>query len=102
MKLCKKCHQQNPDIVMIKNTCYICVLKQWPPKTKKQYRRYENAVAVRLLLSTPISSQKSAMDIVRKIGLDNLLKVQSVIDGKIVKHMPRNTFEQRLIEVLDE
>lgn len=102
MKTCKKCGQQNPDIVMIKKVCYICVLKQWPPKTKKQYRRYENAVAMRLLLSTPISSQKSAVDIVRKIGLDDLLKVQSVIDGKIVKHEPRNTFEQRLIDELED
>lgn len=102
MKICKKCHTENPDIVMIKKTCYLCILKQWPPKTKKQYRRYENAVAMRLLLATPISSQKSAMDIVQKIGLDNLQKVQAVIDGEIVSHKPGNTFEQRLIDYLED
>jgi hypothetical protein len=102
MKTCKKCHTQNPDIVMIKKVCYICVLKQWPPKTRKQYRIYENAVAVRLMLSTPISSQKSAMDIVRKIGLDNLLQVQGIIDGHAVSHKPANTYYQRLVDYLEE
>ena len=101
MKICKKCGTENPDIGMIKNTCYICVLKQWPPKTKKQYRRYENAVAMRLLLSTPISSQESAMTIVQKIGLDNLLKVQGIIDGWTVDFEPRNTFYQRLANELE-
>lgn len=100
MKTCKKCHTEHADIVMIKNTCYLCILKQWQPKTKKQYRRYENAVAMRLLLTTPISSQKSAMAIVQRIGLDNLLKVQAIIDGEIASHNPCNTFEQRLKEEL--
>lgn len=102
MKICKICGKQNPDIVMIKKTCYLCVLQQWPPKTRKQYRTYENAVAMRLLLMTPISSQKVAVDIVRKVGLDHLLKMEKIIKGKIVSHEPRNSFVQRLKEALDE
>jgi hypothetical protein len=102
MKICKKCGKKNPDIVMIKKTCYICILKQWPPKNRKQYRKYENAVAIRLLLTTPISSQKGAMDIVRRIGINNLLKIQEIIDGVIVSHKPGNTFEQRLKDKMED
>ena len=102
MTTCKTCKEQNPDVVMIKNTCYLCILKKWPPKTRRQYRIYENAVAIRLRLTTPLSDQKSALKIVHKIGLDNLLRVQAVIDGKIVLRQPGVTFYQRLIEKLDK
>jgi len=102
MKTCKICHKQNPDIVMIKKTCYICILQTWPPKTKKQYRIYENAVAIRLRLTTPIDNQKTALEIVRKVGLDNLLKMESIIKGEIVPHKPGYTFSRRLIDKLED
>ena len=102
MKQCKKCKTNNPEVVMVGKTCYTCILKQWPPKTKKQYRKYEEAVAIRLRLTTPLSDKKTALDIVRKVGLNNLQKVQDIIEGKIVKHMPGSTFYQRLCEELGE
>ena len=102
MKTCKTCGKKHPEVVMVKKTRYLCILKKWPPKTRKQYRIYENAVAIRLRLTTPLDNQKDALTIVRKIGIDNLLKVQVIIDGKIISHTPGNTFYQRLIVELEE
>ena len=101
MKTCKKCKDNNTELVMVGKLCYLCILKKWPPKTRRQYRIYENAVAIRLRLTTPLSDQKTALEIVQKIGLDNLLKVQAVIDGKVVLHQPSNTFYQRLWDELE-
>ena len=98
---CKTCKTQNPKNLMVRGVCPICILKKWPPKNMRQYRTYENAVAIRLRLTTPLSDQKTALAIVKKIGIDNLIKVQRVIDGKIVPHKPGGDFYQRLVEELD-
>ena len=102
MKTCKTCKTRYTEKLLIKKTCYLCILKQWPPKTRRQYRIYENAVAIRLRLTTPLDNQKDALKIVQKIGLDNLLMIEAVIDGEIVLHRPVNTFYQRLWDELDK
>ena len=99
--ICKTCNTKYPEVCLIKKTCYICILKKWPPKTRRQYRIYENAVAIRLRLATPLDNQKDAVVIVKKIGLDDLMKVQAVIDGKIVSHKPGISFYQRLVDELE-
>lgn len=102
MKTCKICGQSLPEVCMVtKKECYLCILKKWPPKTLKQKLRYVDAVGVRLRLRTPISNQEDALKIVNQAGgLENLQKIQNIIDGKVIPHAPGNTFYQRLVEEL--
>ncbi len=101
-KKCCECGQPYPEGLFADKTCYICTLKKWPPKNRSQYRKYETAVAIRLRLTTPISTQNDAIGIVEKVGLDNLQTLQDIIDEKVVSYDPRNTFYQRLFDEVDK
>lgn len=101
VKQCKICGQSFPDVCLVKKECYLCILKKWPPKTLKQKLRYVDAVGIRLRLTTPISNEADALKIVNMAGgLENLQKVQDIIEGKVVPHQPGSTFYQRLVEAL--
>ncbi len=98
MKTCPKCGMKYPESFFIRKRCYVCVIQNWPPRTKRQMAEYEIACAIRLCFATPVSDRKKAVEIVRAVGLENLQKMQDIIDGKVVSFKPMLTFTQRLIE----
>ncbi len=89
-----KCGLSFHKNLMIGNKCYLCVLGQWPPKTRKQLKDYEKAVSIRLSLATPLNLSQGE-HVTKRIGLDKLQTLQDLIDGKIVGHKPNSTFYQR-------
>jgi hypothetical protein len=100
MKTCKKCGVEYSEIVMVKNTCYLCILSQWPPKTQRRIKDYKKAVSIRLALSTPLTTT-NAPAIVDRIGLERLEFLDKICRGEIISHYPGISFCQRLNEYLD-
>ena len=98
---CKSCKKKHPQRVMIGKKCYLCILAEWPPKTKRQYSIYVKAVSIRISLNSPLTMQQG-LNIVNIVGLGNLGLMQEVIEGKIVPLLPAKTFYQRLVCKLGE
>jgi len=101
MKKCNKCDLEHSEIVMVKNTCYLCVLSQCPSKTRRQIKEYKKAVSIRLALSTPLTTNNSVA-IVERIGLENLGFIDQIVRGMIIDHQPGVSFCKRLHYYLDK
>ena len=100
MKTCKKCGLEHSEIVMVRDSCYLCILSQWPPVSRRQEKDYKKAVAIRLALSTPLTT-KNAQAIVERVGLERLEFLNEVVKGNIVDHQPGALFVKRLNQYLD-
>ena len=88
------CSLSFPKNLMIGEKCYICVLGEWPPRTRKQLKDYEKAVSVRLGLNSPLTVGQGTK-LTKLVGLHNLQLLQEIVEGKVVKHKPNATFYQR-------
>lgn len=95
-----KCGLSFPKNLMVGKKCYICTLKMWPPKNQFHVKKYKKAVSIRLSLASPLNLKQSTV-IVDKLGLEKLMYIQQVIEGKIIPLKPNSTFYQRLINLLE-
>ncbi len=101
MKQCKRCNEKLPDICFVdRRSCYLCILKTFPPKSWREYKKYRKAVAVQLMLSTPIYKKKDAFEIVDLVGLDNLETMFRIKIGTLVPFKPEETYMPRLVSKL--
>jgi len=95
---CQTCQKDYPPAYIVGNSCYLCVLKDYPHRGFFKRIVYRKAVAVSLALSTPLTV-KQARKVVKRFGIDDMYRLDDLQNGKLVDKKPNSTFFKRVMEV---